>query len=266
MHILGPLDLDAHRLYIRPQAGEEQQQRRPVVHPELLAAAPQYHKGLPDGHEPQENAPQQNELQPSHLGKQRVQRPHGRVLRHQPVYSWRHHVGDGVAEQQEIVVQLGGDDIHRHRPRAVKPRQQLPVNAPVQVIHHDADEHIHREPKHLPQQREVIPPEREGHFQLFQAVKDVDNAADHRKNQRHDGQHHGPVAHQQQRDHDQRVQHLLSHSHDLLEQILLVDGHVALEHADRERQCRVDGQDAQQPLRQIDLLRRQLLAEDHIAV
>ena len=54
--------------------------------------------------------------------------------------------------------------------------------------------------------------------------------------------------------------------HDLLEQIVLVDGDVGLEHADGERQRGVHRHDAQQLLRQRDLLRRQLLTEDDIAV
>ena len=41
---------------------------------------------------------------------------------------------------------------------------------------------------------------------------------------------------------------------------------MALEHADGEGQRRVDGEDPQQPLGQRDLVGRQLLAEDHIAV
>ena len=266
MHVLGALDLDAHRLDIRPQAGKKQQQRRPVVDAELLAAAPQHHEGLADGHEAQEYAAQQDELYPRHLGEQGVQRPHGGVLRHQPVDAGRHHVGDGVAEQQEVVVQLGGDHIDRHGGGAVEPRQQRPVDGPVDVVHHDADEHIHRKAEHLPQQGEVVPVECKGHLQPCQAVGDVDHAAEHGEDQRDDGQRHGAIAHQQQGDHDQRVQHLLAHGHDLLKQIPLIDGHMALEYADGERQRGVHRQNAQQPLRQADLLRRQLLAEHHIAV
>ena len=41
---------------------------------------------------------------------------------------------------------------------------------------------------------------------------------------------------------------------------------MALKHADGEGQRRVQGEDAQQPLRQDDLLRRQLLAEDGVTV
>ena len=62
MHVLGPLYLNAHGLHICPQAGEEQQQRRPVVHGELFVAAPQHHKGLPDGHEAQKDPGQQDKL------------------------------------------------------------------------------------------------------------------------------------------------------------------------------------------------------------
>ena len=266
VHILGTLYLDTHGLYVGPQAGEEQQQRGPIVDAELLAAAPQHHEGLADGHEAQEYAAQQDKLQPPHLGKQGVQRPHGGVLRHQTVDAGRHHVGDGVAEQQEIVVQLRGDDVDRHRGRAVEPRQQLPVDGPVDVVHHNADEHIQRKAEHLTQQREVVVPEGEGHFQPRQAVGDIDHAAEHREDQRDDGQRHGPVAYQQQGDHNEGVQHLLAHGYDLLEQIPLVDGHMALEHADGERQRSIDRHDTQQPLGKVDLLRCQLLAEHHIAV
>lgn len=80
MHILGPLDLDAHGLNVSPKTGEKQQQRRPIVNAELLAAAPQHHEGLSDGHEAQKDARQQNELQPSHTGEQRVQLPQGGAL------------------------------------------------------------------------------------------------------------------------------------------------------------------------------------------
>lgn len=75
VHVLGPLDLDAHSLHVGPQAGEEQQQRGPVVDGELFIAAPQHHKGLPDGHEAQQDAAQQDELQPPYAGEQSVQRP-----------------------------------------------------------------------------------------------------------------------------------------------------------------------------------------------
>ena len=161
----------------------------------------------------------------------------------------RHHVGDGVSEQQEIVVQLRGDDVDRHRGGAVKPRQQLPVDGPVDVVHHNADEHIQRKAEHLTQQREVVVPEGEGHFQPRQAVGDIDHAAEHREDQRDDGQRHGPVAYQQQGDHNEGVQHLLAHGY-----------------ADGERQRSIDRHDTQQPLGQVDLLRCQLLAEHHIAV
>ena len=62
VHVLGPLDLDAHSLHVGPQAGEEQQQRGPVVDGELFIAAPQHHKGLPDGHEAQKDPGQQDKL------------------------------------------------------------------------------------------------------------------------------------------------------------------------------------------------------------
>ena len=205
-------------------------------------------------------------MQPSHTGEQRVQLPHGGALRHQPVDAGGHDVGDGVAEQQEVVVQLGGDAVHRYGGGAVEPRQQLPVDRPVHVIHHDADEYIHREAEHFPQQPEVIAVEGKGHPQLPQAVADIQNAAEDGEDQGHHGQRHGAVADDQQRDHDEGVQHLLAHGHDLLEQVLLVDGDVGLKDADGERQRGVHRHDAQQLLRQRDLLRRQLLAENNLPV
>jgi len=109
-------------------------------------------------------------------------------------------------------------------------------------------------------------PEGKGHFQPCQAVGDIDHAAEHREDQRDDGQRHGPVAYQQQGDHNEGVQHLLAHGYDFLEQVPLVDSHMALEHADGERQRGIDRHDTQQPLGKVDLLRCQLLAEHHIAV
>ena len=205
-------------------------------------------------------------MQPSHTGEQRVQLPHGGALRHQPVDAGGHDVGDGVAEQQEVVVQLGGDAVHRYGGGAVEPRQQLPVDRPVHVIHHDADEYIHREAEHLPQQLEVIAVEGKGHPQLPQAVADIQNAAEDGEDQGYDGQRPAAVADDQQRDHDEGIQHLLAHGHDLLEQILLVDGHMGFKHADGEGQRCVDRHDPQQLLRQRNLVGGQLFAEDHVAV
>ena len=108
--------------------------------------------------------------------------------------------------------------------------------------------------------------EGEGHFQLRQTVGDVDHAADYGKEQRDDGQRHAAVAHQQQGDHNERVEYLLAHRHDLLEQVLLVDGHMAFKDADGERQRGVHRQNTQKPLGEVDLLRRQLFAEHHVTV
>ena len=178
----------------------------------------------------------------------------------------RHHIGNGVAESQIEGVQLRGNDVHRHGGGAVDPRQQQPVDGPVEVIHHDAQEHIQRKAEHFPHQTEIIFAEGEGHPQLCQAVADVDDAAEDGKDQRYDGQRYAAVADDQQRDHDKGIEHLLAHGHDLLEQIPLVNGDMGLKHADGEGQRRVDRHDPQQPLGQCDFLRRQLFAEDHIAV
>ena len=98
-------------------------------------------------------------------------------------------------------------------------------------------------------------------IQIFDIYVDEDG-----KDQGDDGQRHGAVADDEQRDHDQGVEHLLAHGHDLLEQIPLVDGDVGLKDADGEGQGGVDRHDPQQLFRQRDLLRRQLFAEDHVAV
>ena len=146
------------------------------------------------------------------------------------------------------------------------PRQQQPVDGPVEIVHHDAQKDVQRKAEHLPQQAEVVPPEGKRHFEPCQAIADVQDAAEHGENEGYHRQRHGAVADDEQGDHDEGVQHLLAHGHDLLEQIVLVDGDVGLEHADGECQRGVHRHDAQQLLRQRDLLRRQLLAEDDIAV
>ena len=231
-----------------------------------MVAAPQHHEGLPDGHEAQQDTAQQDKLEAAHTGEQGVQRAHGGIFRHQTVDAGRHHVGDGVAEGQIERVELCGDAVHGDRGRALKPCEQLPVDGPVEVVHHDADKDIQREAEHLPQQTEVVAAEGEGHPQLRQAVADIQDAAEDGKDQGDDGQRHGAVADDKQGDHDQGVEHLLAHGHDLLEQIPLVDGDVGLKDADGEGQGGVDRHDPQQLFRQRDLLRRQLFAEDHIAV
>ena len=182
------------------------------------------------------------------------------------MYPGRHHVGDGVAKGQIEHIELRGDGIDGDGGGALKPHEQLPVDGPVEVVHHDADENVQREAKHLPQQAEVVPPEGKRHFEPRQAVADVQDAAEHGEDEGYHRQRHGAVADDEQGDHDEGVQHLLAHGHDLLEQIVLVDGDVGLEHADGERQRGVHRHDAQQLLRQRDLLRRQLCAEDDVAV
>ncbi len=177
----GPLDLDAHRLYIRPQTGEEQQQRRPVVHLGTARRRPiSTNKGLPDGHEPQENAPQQNEPQPSLIlvnSASSVRMGAFSATSRCTLASSRWSMA--LPNSSEIVVQLGGDDIHRHRPRAVKTTLSAaagqcsdPTTMPM---------NIHREPEHLRSSAKVsYRRNAKGHFQLS-GSKDVDNAADHRK-------------------------------------------------------------------------------------
>ena len=104
------------------------------------------------------------------------------------------------------------------------------------------------------------------HPQPAQTVEDVDHAAENGKDQRNDGQRYAAVANQQQGDHNKGIEHLLAHGHDLLEKIPLVDGYMGLENADGKGQRRVHRHDPQQPLGQSNFLRRQLFAEDHIAI
>lgn len=69
------------------------------------------------------------------------------------------------------------------------------------------------------------------------------------------------IPQQQQRDGDHGAQHRLGHGHQLQKQIPLVDIDIGLEHADGERQSRIDGHDPQQLGTQRQLLLRPLGTE-----
>ena len=148
----------------------------------------------------------------------------------------------------------------------MNPGQQQPVNAPVKIVHHDADENKGGKAHHLPHELEVVVTEGKGHFQLHQAESDVHHAADGGKNQGYHRKGHAAVAQNQQRDHNKGVEDLTAQRHHLLEDVLLVNGDMGLKDADGKGQSGVDGHNAQELFPQGNLIRRQLFSEDDLPV
>lgn len=258
VHILSPEDFIAQHLYVGPEGGPEQEQGHGVVHLKFGVAAPKHHKGAAHGHEAPENAAQEDKLQPPHPDKEPIQLPNGPVLRHDAVDPGNEEVGNGRGKGLVIHIELGRHGVDRHGGGAVNPGQQQPVNAPVKIVHHDADENKGGKAHHLPHELEVVVTEGKGHFQLDQAESDVHHTADGGKNQGYHRKGHAAVAQNQQRDHNKGVEDLTAQSHHLLEDILLVDGDMGLKDADGKGQGGVDGHNAQELFPQGDLIHRQL--------
>ena len=178
-------------------------------------------------------------------------------------------VRDGGRERQEVDVHLRGDGIDRDGGTAVDPAKELAVDAPVDVLDHDADEYIQHEREHLADELEVVAgigAEAEGDLQLEDAVADVDDAAEDREDQREYRHRDGAVSNQQQGDHNQRVEYLLSHGDDLLEEIALMDCDIGLEDRDGEGERGVDRHDPKELYAEGNLLRGELCAEDDVPV
>ena len=247
MHPLGPQDLQPHELDGGHDGGEKQQNRHGIVDGKAgVALGPQHHEGAAHRHKAQKHAHEHDELQTACTGHQPPQLTGGGVGGHHAVHSGGQHIGDGHGEGQIVHVQLIGVIVYGAELRAVDPCGHQGTDTVVHLIHHHGDEHIEGKAHHALHEGEVVATEADGHPQTDETVEGLHHAADDGQHQTQDSDGRRVIPQQQQRDGDHGAQHRLGHGHQLQKQIPLVDIDIGLEHADGERQSRIDGHDPQQ--------------------
>ena len=177
VHILGALDLQAHRLDGRNQRGGKQQQCHDIVRGRVVALCPGRHKRPAYCHKAKQNHHHHDKLDPPHFREQPAQFRVFCMRRHHPVYAGRQHIGHRRGKGQIVGIELIAQIVHSRRFRAVLPVHHQLSDTPVDVIHHNADKHPYGKAHHLAHQAEIVMAEADGHPQLCKAVVYIQHAA-----------------------------------------------------------------------------------------
>ena len=209
---------------------------------------------------------QQHELHAPHPGEQARQRVVALAARDDAVDLRDEHAGDRRGERHVVPVNLRAYAVNGRRRRAADDAQQRGIDRPVDLVDNHVQEDEEREAQHLPQQREVKFAEGQAHVQPFDAVDDAQRIGDGAEHQRNHHQRNRAEARQQQRQHDDGVEHSAHHAHHALKEELLLRRDVGSEHAARERHRDVDDQQRHQHARRLDLVRGHLRGEDIVHV
>ena len=261
MHVLCALNLDADVLNQRHGHRRNEQQRNPVSRAVFLAA-PRADERLAHKDEARQHEHQQHELNTSNPCEQLCQLLFAFAARHNAVDLRREHARNRRGQRHVILVDLRSHAVNRRRRRAADDAQQRCVHRPVDLVDDFVQEDEEREPRHIAQQPEIKLAERDAHVQFFDAIPDAHRVADGGQNQRDHHQRDRAEAHQQKRQHHNRIEHRAQHAHQPLKEESFLRRDVREKHACRKGNRNVDHQQRHQDFSRVQLLGRQVCGED----